>query len=38
MKLYWRYKKDGKWTWKPVGENAAMEGAELVAFPSEEEE
>ena len=18
MKLYWRYKKDGKWTWKPV--------------------
>ena len=17
-KLYWRYKKDGKWTWKPV--------------------
>jgi hypothetical protein len=17
MKLYWRYKKDGKWTWKP---------------------
>ena len=18
MKLYWRYKKDGKWTWKPA--------------------
>lgn len=18
MKLYWRYKKDGVWTWKPV--------------------
>ena len=20
MKLYWRYKKDGKWTWKPATE------------------
>ncbi len=18
MKLYWRYKKDGKWTWRPA--------------------
>jgi len=18
MKLYWRYKKDGKWSWKPA--------------------
>ncbi len=25
MKLYWRYKKDGKWTWKPVGKNAAVQ-------------
>jgi hypothetical protein len=22
MKLYWRYKKDGKWTWKPVTKNS----------------
>jgi hypothetical protein len=25
MKLYWRYKKDGKWTWKPVGPGSPPE-------------
>jgi len=35
MKLYWRYKKDGKWTWKPalVGYNE-----QLKAYVVEEEE
>lgn len=23
-KLYWRIKKDGKWTWKPVPEHHAL--------------
>ena len=25
MKLYWRYKKDGKWTWKPAGKQQVHE-------------
>ncbi len=37
MKLYWRFKKDGKWTWKPVGENAAVKNAVLSLGPEEEE-
>ena len=29
MKLYWRYKKDGKWTWRPASKEflAAIEDA-----------
>ena len=42
MKLYWRYKKDGKWTWKPVGDEAAMKDASIETLESirymEEEE
>lgn len=33
MKLYWRYKKDGKWTWKPVGEDASVAYAVLSMGP-----
>ena len=33
MKLYWRYKKDGKWTWKPVGEEASVAYAVLSMGP-----
>jgi hypothetical protein len=28
MKLYWRYKKDGKWSWKPATEIQAFIDAE----------
>lgn len=31
MKLYWRYKKDGKWTWKPVPEDQATMAMEYAA-------
>lgn len=30
MKLYWRYKKDGKWTWKPADKLEAMERFSLI--------
>lgn len=39
MKLYWRYKKDGKWTW--VAAEAAEfgdAGGALIVEPMEEEE
>ena len=44
MKLYWRYKKDGKWTWKPVSRptiEELMSGKYPVTqgyFTTEEEE
>lgn len=38
MKLYWRYKKDGKWTWKPVvSGQLGPDGAELTMMRGEEE-
>jgi hypothetical protein len=39
MKLYWRYKKDGKWTWKiaQVCEEYGMEQPGLVVVWEEEE-
>ena len=36
MKLYWRYKKDGKWTSKPVG--IATTGPNTKKYVLEEEE
>jgi hypothetical protein len=37
MKLYWRYKKDGKWTWKPYSGDAGWpRGADIVIKEEEE--
>jgi hypothetical protein len=40
MKLYWRYKKDGKWTWKPATWNSKghIEITPPVVTVTEEEE
>ena len=44
MKLYWRYKKDGKWSWKPAtltedstGNNHGWELSVVVDKLEEEE-
>jgi len=39
MKLYWRYKKDGKWTWKPATKvTDHLVGEAELLFALEEEE
>ena len=45
MKLYWRYKKNGKWTWKPYDPKLGYiplgpgeRKRSLVILPGEEEE
>ncbi len=41
MKLYWRYKKDGKWTWRPARVDktfATMKGQQFVVIMEDEEE
>jgi hypothetical protein len=41
MKLYWRYKKDGKWTWKAANVKNGGATTMLTVWPhfnSEEEE
>ena len=30
MRLYWRYKKDGKWTWKAVPEGQITKAMEFA--------
>lgn len=42
MKLYWRYKKDGKWTWKPAtiwteGSPFTPDDASIAVCKEEEE-
>ena len=39
-KLYWRYKKDGKWTWKPVKwlEMVSRTAGDFLACTAQEEE
>ncbi len=39
-KLYWRIKKDGKWTWKPAEVSVMYEDGTtfVVSHPLEEEE
>ncbi len=36
-KLYWRYKKNGKWTWRPAKYTQDLNG-ELWVVPFQEEE
>ncbi len=38
-KLYWRVKKDGKWTWKPAecAEYFTAFGPEIVVLPLKED-
>lgn len=45
MKLYWRYKKNGKWSWKPakvgsriISDHAVKESRRWGVFVQEEEE
>jgi hypothetical protein len=38
MKLYWRIKKDGKWTWKPARNVKHYEAHNFVTVDVEEEE
>jgi hypothetical protein len=38
MKLYWRYKKDGKWTWKPVKPGSPPEWLDERIHEVKEEE
>jgi hypothetical protein len=40
-KLYWRYKKDGKWTWRPAvvdKQFATMNGTQYVVVYEQEVE
>ena len=38
MKLYWRFKKNGKWTWKPVPKPLVELIASLIPSMNLEEE
>ncbi len=38
MKLYWRFKKDGKWTWAPAQTSTNVDTKETVVFDLEEAE
>lgn len=37
MKLYWRYKKHGKWTWRPAKLAGNINVPEIIVIPMEEE-
>ena len=37
-KLYWRYKKDGKWTWRSAVDLGKDDEGFIVVVPFEEEE
>jgi hypothetical protein len=37
-KLYWRYKKDGKWTWTAAVDVGKDEAGFICVIPYEEEE
>jgi hypothetical protein len=38
MKLYWRIKKDGKWTWTPAKTGAKVNSKVSLVYNLEEEE
>lgn len=38
MKLYWRYKKNGSWTWKPAVDVGKDDEGFICVIPEEEEE
>ena len=38
MKLYWRYKKDGKWTWRPASDQLKQKVRDMGYGPQWDEE
>jgi hypothetical protein len=38
MKLYWRVKLDGKWTWRPAKIKDILGTGRMTVYPLEEEE